>query len=508
MQEASDILMPDDLTDPIALTWHFGVDPLYVWQQQDVLDILGPGPDYVQQKPFASVNCNSSGKTTVVLASTGLIIMSLFPGSQIVSTSGSWNQIETQLWPALKNMVSRHPGWTWNKHEITSPVHEVDGIPLQSRWTPFSTNDPNRAEGHHDQWIIGRTGKRIHIRKAYFIDEGKNEALDPVFSAMARCKVSWKAVMSSPGEDQGAFYKCFNDHAALWNTRVRTWEMCPHLFNDPKVRKYIEAEIRVKGRDDPIIKSQYFGEFYQGKGYSVFKPEDIALAMSGLIKKVGNDRAAAFDWSAGGDAQIFAVREGNTVLEEFKEWHEKDSTKLARLLVAEFRRHQLKPEEIVVDAGGGGTPFIDILENMGYRGIRRYVHSATPNDKIVYADKYTEDAFERLSYNLKAISLPNDDALTRELKAAEYKMPNSNAGRRAMVSKEELRRAGKGSPDRRDTLIMLFSTYRPDKTIDYRNLKPNLRCPDPKDCFGERDSELSNLAGGWRGDFYDSRSAT
>ena len=495
MTDASDILMPGALTDPIGMTYFFGMENLYVWQQQDILDILE------QAKPFAGVYANGVGKTCMVVAGVGLVIMSLYPGSQIVSTSGSWNQIETQLWPALKNMISRHPGWTWNKHEITAPVREVDGIPLQSRWTPFSTNDPLRAEGHHDQWIYGKSGQRIHIRKAYIIDEAK-AVEDGIFDAMARCKVSWKAVLSSPGEDSGAFFRCFNDHADLWNTRVRPYTMAPHLFGDKKMRDYVEAEIRVKGREDPVIKSQYFAEFFTGKGYQVFKTEDVAIAMSGLVKKAGTDRAGAFDWSAGGDAQVFAVREGNTVIGDLTEWHERDSTKLARLLVAEFRRHNLRPDEIVIDAGGGGTPFIDLIENMGYRGVRRYVHSAVPLDKIVYADKYTEDAFERVSYNLKAISLPKDADLERELRQAEFKMPNSNNGRRAMVSKEELRRAGKGSPDKRDTLIMLFSNYRPDKSIDYRNVKPPSKCPDPATCFDRDGAALpdSGLFGGWRGD--------
>jgi len=505
MTDAADILMPGSLTDPIALTWFFGMDNLYAWQQQDILDILDQpfSKSIVGSRPFAGVYCNSAGKTGYIAATVGLVIMSLYPGAQIVSTSGSWNQIETQLWPALKNMVSRHPGWSINKNELVAPVQEVDGIRLQSKWTPFSTTDEQRTEGHHDYTIYGKTGKAIRIRKMYLIDEAKADSCNRAFVGMSRCKVSWKVALSSAGEDTGSFHDCFYDHKELWNTRIRPWSMCPHLFEDRKTRDQIEAEIRVKGRDDPVIKSQYFAEFYEGKGYRVFQNEDYAIATSGLVKKFGTDRAGAFDWSAGGDEQVWGVREGNTILEPFKTWHEKDSTKLARQVVAEIKRWQLRPDEIVMDCGGGGTPFINILENMGYKGIFRYVHSAQPNDKVVYADRYTEDCFERLSYNLKSMSIPKDDVLERQLRQCEYRMPNSNSGRRAIVSKEELRRGGKESPDRLDCLIMLCSRYRPDRTLEGMKPKQNFKCPEPKECFDQdRESKTTSSFGGWNGDVF------
>lgn len=493
--------------DPIALVWFFGIGHLYLWQQQDILDILGQidpvGPNDPLRKPFAGVYCNSAGKTTMVILCAGLIAMSKWPGTQIVSTSGSWNQIDTQLWPALKNAVSRLPGWTWNKREVTAPVVEVDGVPLQSRWTPFSTDDPNRAEGHHDQFVVGRSGKRIHIRKAYFIDEAKSVS-DGIFDAMARCKVSWKAVLSSAGEDMGAFYKCFHDHSSLWDTRVRPWHLCPHLHNDRKTRAFIESEIRVKGREDPLIKSQYFAEFFQGTGYRVFKSEKIRMAMSGLVRKMGNDRCAAVDWSAGGDEQVIIVRDGNTVVYK-AEYHEKDDTALARRLVDIFRAWRIAPHEIEVDAIGGGKVLISILESMGFQGIRRYQSNAKPIDQVTYKNKMTEDAFERVSNILDQISIPKDDVLERQLREREYTVANSDGGKMRLVSKEEMRKHGKESPDRLDTLIMCFSTYRPEMVSKWTfPIDRSGKCPSIRECLKPRDGKTSSVGGGWRGDVYGS----
>jgi len=489
------IVMPGMLTDPIAMAWFFGVERVYPWQQNDILDILK------QDKPFAGVYCNSAGKSGIVIPLFGLYVMSTYPGSQIVSTSGSWNQIETQLWPAVKNMTSRLPGWTWNKKELTGPVVEVDGIPLQSKWTPFSTDDPKRAEGHHNQLITGRTGQKIIIHKAYIIDEAKSVD-DGIFDAMARCKVSWKAVLSSAGEDYGAFYRCFHDHAALWTTRQRSWEKCPHLYEDKQMRKVIEAEIKVKGRDHPLIKSQYFAEFFQGKGYRVFDADDVAAAMSGMVRKQGYDRCGAFDWSAGGDEQVWGVREGNMVVEPFKIWHEKDDTKVVQLLEAEISRWKLQDNEVVIDVGGGGKAIADMLERRGTK-VLRYIAGAAPMDKVAYGNKVCEDAFEKVSRVLHNISIPQDDKLAQQLREREYIMPNNDSNRRRLVPKEELRRHGRESPDRLDCLIMLFSTWRPTSIKDMTEREIR-KCPGIKDCLKDADeNDVTNVGGGWRGDnFY------
>lgn len=471
-------------------------DVLYGWQQ-DAMNRVWAG------EQVALRTCNSSGKTSRVIADLGLAIMARWPGARIVSTSASWTQIETQLWPELKTKVSEWKTWTWNKREIVGPVVEIGGKQFQSTWTPFSTDDPKRAEGHHDRWIPTSAGE-VWCPVAYFIDEAKGVD-DGIFDAQGRCRAGFKLVASSPGEDAGAFFECFNRYAALWHPVVVDWTMCPHLHEDAPERKRIEAEIKAKGRENPLIKSQYFGEFFRHSGYFVFPEVDtVRWAMGGMVPKVGGDRAAAFDWSQGGDEQVWGVREGNHVI-EWQQWHIKDSVVLAKRLKSEMQRWSLTPRDCVFDAGGGGKDCIQLLESWGYQGIQRYMNNEPARDKTIYANRYTEDCFERVAERLKTLALPKDDVLERQMRERQYIMPNDDSNRRRLQPKEELRRKGKESPDRLDCIIMLFSNHRAidAKTWQYEQSGMN-RCPTRDEVWKRHDDEAeTTMAGGWRGDVFD-----
>lgn len=485
----------DALSNPMALLAWAGWERPYDWQEEAIKRVL--------RGEWVALRANNGSGKTQLIAYLGILIMAMYPGAMVVSTSGSWNLIETQLWPMLKNITGSLPRWGWNKTEVTGPRVIVDGRELQSVWRPFSTDDPRRAEGHHDREIKGKSGRTIKLPCAYFFDEAKAENADGVVAAMRRCGVSFNMIASSPGEDSGAFFRAFNEESELWSPIVVNWQMCPHLYEDPRKRAQIEAEIRVKGRQDPLIKSQYFAEFFTGGGYRVFDTNGIREAMSGRVPKIGSDRCAGFDWSAGSDEQVLIIREGNAVL-EIMEWREKDQMRLADLLVKQFKRYGLTGNEIVCDVGGGGTVFVQLLASKGYHGIIQYENNKKAYNTLEYANKYTEDHFEKLSYPLRSIRLVKDEQLEREMKQREYTMSNSDSNARRLQRKEEIRKKGRPSPNRLDALCMAYSTWRP---IDLGkmdlgiNRQKGIRCPDLKDCM-KKDDVLETAFGGWIGDSF------
>lgn len=486
--------MEDALKNPLALLAWLGWDSPYEWQEEAIRRVI--------RHEWVALRANNGSGKTQLIAYMGLLVMAMYPGAMVVSTSGSWNLIETQLWPMLKNITAGMRGWEWYKTEVRGPIKEVDGRELQSIWKPFSTDDPKRAEGHHDREIKGRSGKKIKLPCAYFYDEAKADNAEGVISAMRRCGVSFNMIASSPGEDSGAFYKAFHEEAELWSPMVVTWDMCPHLYENPVKRAQIETEIRVKGRQDPLIKSQYFAEFFKGGGFRVFDTNAISEAMSGKVPKYGTDRMAGFDWSAGGDEQVLAIREGNALM-ELVVWKEADQIKLAKELIRIFQRWGLSGPEIVCDIGGGGTVFEQILASMGYRGIVKYETNTKAYNPSEYANRYTEDHFEKLAYPIRSIRLIKDEQLLREMKQREYTMSNSDGNVRRMERKEEIRKHGRPSPNRLDAVCMAYSGWRP---IDLGKIdlgigkQRGLRCPDLQDCM--KKEEHVGAFGGWVGDIY------
>lgn len=490
-------VFPQFMDDPTVYGHFFGEYELYWWQQDVIRDVLN-------KIMVSLLTCNSSGKTSRVIALLGLIIMAKWPGSFVVSTSGSWNQITAQLWPVLRDKVSGLDGWEYSEKKIRGPIVTVDGKKLQSQWMPFSTNDAEKAEGYHDQWTFGDSGRKIWLPRAYLIDEGKGVD-DAIYTGFSRCRCSFKMIASSAGENEGYFYESHHKLKEMYKQYVIDWTMCPHLYEDPVERQKIETDIRINGRKDPIIKSKYFAEFFEGAGYKVFDVIQFKHSMTGLIPKVGYERCGSFDWSAGSDEQVWGVREGNTVLQPLMCWHERDGNRLAKMLIAEFKKWNLQPCEIVVDAGGGGTPFIHLLENYGYKGVRYYNGADPPLDKRFYADKATEDTFEHLAYhfnNLNLYQLRADDVLEKEIREREYVMRNNDENRKKLQPKEEIRRHGGDSPNRLDCLEMMFSTWKP---VDVRTGQSprNIKCPDVSECYkpneyDDKEDDYAVFDVGWR----------
>lgn len=436
----------------------FGVNKIYPWQFTAIFDFL-------TGKNTGILVCNAGGKTSVVYALAGLIVMCKWPGARVISTSGSYMQISTQLWPHLRVLTSGLKDWKWTEKRLVGPEFEFEGLKVQSEWNPFSTDEPGRAEGHHFKTYPQSNGKELLLPVAYMIDEAKTVD-QGIFDASERCKVNFRMVASSSGEDFGPLYDRIDGKLrSLWKSQRITWEQCPHLYDDPAMRKMIESEIKAKGRTDPVIGSQYFSEWIRSKGYYVFKPDLIKLAMSGQIPKKGKERRCAIDYSQGTDEQHVGVREGNMVI-DFNEYHEKNVISFATRCIATFTKFSLKPEEITVDAGGAGREFMAILEYRGWGGIRKYNNNDKPRDKTLYANIITEDCFEGLANCMDEIILPQDEKLERQMRERKYVMSNDDGNRMRLEAKENIRSSGRESPDRLDEIIMLFRDRRSTKVID------------------------------------------
>ncbi len=490
--------MPD--IEPIALFRNtieytaqaFGIGALYDWQVNCINDVLA-GKQVVLRA------ANGSGKTSCLVVPLGLHLMCQYPGIRIASTSGSWLQIQAQLFPNLRARVAQLPEWKCTADRLTAPAIDVgDGVSVQSVWEPFSVTDPGRAEGYHPL----RIGKYT-CPVAFIMDEAKTIS-QGVFEAMERCTRNFTLVCSSPGEDYGAFYDCFDKYAEAWTKYVITWKMCPHLYEDPIKRKAIEREIKMRGESDPLIQSKYYGNWMCTSGYFVFPDTDkIRDAMKGTASKWGTDRRGAVDTSDGGDEQVFGVREGNTML-AMKSYHEKNILRLAKLLVADFKQWGLMGEQITVDngSGGGGKGLTDILAQYGYTGITRYQNAAAPRDKTVYGNRYTEDCFEHLSYPLDKLNLIPDDKLERQMRTRKFVLPTDDSNRRRLEPKEAIRNSGRESPDRLDCVIMLYASLPHPDNYEHRQRNPGTALDRYNNSFSDEAIGAGpwNPAFGMRGD--------
>ncbi len=151
-----------------------GVTSIYDWQGE-AMEAVGQG------LPTALLAANASGKTKRVIAPLLLWLLFSFPKAVGKMTSGSWQQIQEQLLPALNEFKPRLAslGWNWLDGWIESSQGGFISV--------FSTDQPGRAEGFHGT---------PEAPLMYIIDEAKSVD-DGIFAAADRCTAQYRLIASS-----------------------------------------------------------------------------------------------------------------------------------------------------------------------------------------------------------------------------------------------------------------------------------------------------------------------
>lgn len=434
---------------------------LYPWQARVMESMAGTDlPLY-----SALVTANESGKTSEVITNLILWHMTVFPGSQTMTTSGNNRQIKYQLYPNLRMRLQRLKDWKirdGNEYSLLAP----NG----SSCVSFSTDDVGMAEGFHkmalfnDGYTLGDALKGVHYDPVknksllIIVDEAKT-VNDEIFMAFERCHATRFLIASTPNHaaPMGYFYDCFHKDKWRYNTFEVTYKDCPHLNEEPMRKKERADQFRKWGINHPFIRSMYYGEFPTSGDKMVFDMQKMDAAMGGHIKPHSRDqRWAAIDLSGGGNECPMYVREGNEA--KFAgSWFEADAVKLADELIKTFKKYQLRPEYIVADNGGIGDPIIDILMHKGWP-IGRIDFGSTPSNGNQYANKRAEMYFE-LSHRINngEIILPDDPDLKEQLGWQQY--IENDKGQLRLKAKDKL----PGSPDRADTVVMLFDDMPPTR---------------------------------------------
>jgi hypothetical protein len=482
--------------DPVA-QWPLWVpqDP-YTWQKKLLRACCTSGAR------VACVTPNESGKTSKVIPVLGLSWMSAFPGSQVVSTAGVERQVSAALWPVLKGALGQYQGWNITDDlKITAP--RVDERVPGSEWIAFATRDPKRAEGFHSRWFTDSNGKEIYAPLLIIIDEAKAfDDPEMMFAFMQRCSPDVLLMISTPGEDTGEFYDAFHKNADKWTRFEVGWDDCPHLKQGFKLRERLD-KIKELGVDHPFILSWVHGKFYRAGAMYVFdRMSDIDWAMGGLVPELRGERRAALDFSAGGDEQVFAARDGNTMI-ALESFHEKDTARLGKMFVERCRKLGIKPDETVGDEGGLGHAVMDNMESLGFKGIRRYSNNTSARNESYYFNRAAEDHYE-LKYLMmnRSIKLIRDDKLREQIAKRRFIMPRDDSNRIRLEPKDKGRNRGEGSPDRLDTVVMLFSDCPPYYAEEKRKeiAKKSGRCPTSEECV----ADLSGGGGGMQiGGYFD-----
>ena len=412
-----------------------GLDlPLYDWQLE-IDEAIDLGSSHERIK-IALVAPNGSGKTERVVAVSTLRWLNRFPRGRVIVTSADSKQLDSQLMPAVSRYAAKFPGWEFLGRQVRT---NLGGFMLA-----FTTDEPSRAEGHH------RTKDSPLL---IIIDEAKS--IDPqIFAAFDRCTYNVILYISSPGLKQGRFYQAFTDHRDqfLLTTQVGLAD-CPHISQER-----IKDVIDTYGEFAQYTRSTLYGEFMsedEGQPMAVNFERLMALFTVPPHAKISRHEYSAFcDFAAGGDENVLAIRSGNKLL-ELVAWRERDTTAAVGRFIIEFRKHNLRTEQIWGDGGGLGHPMCDMLQSAGWPINRFDFGSKAHNDHVFFNRGAEIWALFARRVERGELVLINDPTLISQL--STRKIFYDARGRVRLESKEDMRSRGLKSPDRADAVIAAFN---------------------------------------------------
>lgn len=437
---------------------------LYPWQAEVVEACRH------EHAAVALVAANGSGKTASVITVMLLWWLYMYPRGRAVVTSGSWEQIEAQLWPSLliyAELFGRLLGWTFNAREIRTP---------QGGFVrPFSTIQPKRAEGHHEKPAVN-SPMLIVVDEAKGIEEG-------IFDALNRCTPTCLLMASSPGKPSGTFYEAFHRHSGMFHTvRVSAFD-CPHVQ-----QWRIERARVIYGPDyerNPVYRSMILGEFTEGDDAAIIPRRLVEAALAHKPSARDGDAYTAVDWAAGGDETVMAERRGNMLRILYCE-RERDTVLAAANVVRVCRERGVDPDLCYGDVCGLGVGIMQAANEMYDWRFREFNGGAPADDHHFLNVNIAAWYYFRQSLERQEICFPDGlDSDTIDQLCDRY-LDWDARGRLKCESKEDMQKRGVHSPDRADALVMAwwvgrYMVYRDEAQAEARREERRERyLPAPK----------------------------
>jgi phage terminase large subunit len=396
---------------------------LYPWQR-DVLHALMPIGARVSLRA-----ANESGKTGYVAAPFVLWHLALFPGSQVVCTSGVWRQVTEQLWRVFKKFGPKF-GW-----KVTQDTVET---PQGSKAIGFSTTEGGKFEGFH-------ADDPYESPLAIVVDEAKTVS-DEVFQGMERCRPTRWLIQSSPGAPMGGFFEYDND-PRFKHYKVTAFE-CPHLG-----QKQADDLAIKHGRESMLYASMIMAEWMNDPTQTcVCSRRAVDKCLSTPIHRSAGRPIGGIDiaHAESGNENVFVVRNGNVIEIDAAFKGGGNANVIVDRMIQRFMIRKMKPHEIWIDADGMGAIYADMFAAKGWN-INLWRGQAKAFDSQTYYSRSAE-AYFSLARAIEQcnIILPPDETFIKQFTTRGYHI--NNKGQIQLNPKEDA-----FSPDRADAIVIAWS---------------------------------------------------
>jgi len=416
----------DILTTPIGFIEGVLGLSLYGWQDEVVTKF----EDTTKRTKASVVAPNGSGKDDRIIAGISLWWTSVHKRGKVVITSKDSRQLDEQTYPAISKHASKFKDWKFIERYIETPTG--------GKIILFTTDEPGRAEGWHK-------GSDLDEPLLIIVNEAKSVE-ERIFQAFDKCTFNALLYISSAGLAIGRFYDSQTKDAERFYRRVVKLSECPHISQER-----IDDIIASYGPEHPFTKATLHSEFSNEGDESnfVFPLSVLNRTLSSPPTHQRGDKYAFCDFAAGRDENVLAIRSGNKV-EIAAAWRDSNTMSAVGRFIIEFKKNQLRVENIFGDEGGLGKPMCDALREAGW-DINR-VNSGVSAFDDRYMSRGAESWFAvKEMCERGELILPDDPKLHSQL--TTRKVRTDSRGRLGIETKEDMRKRGLPSPDRADAVI-------------------------------------------------------
>ncbi len=399
---------------------------------------------------------NEVGKTRKVICAAVLYAVEI-RRAVVVSTAGTFRQIESQLMPALKDQAHKFDPKLWEFQNSSIKRHE------KGQWSDaylgVSTKDEHFFQGYH---------KDENRPLLVIIDEWQGVSAEISKAAEDRCNPTWFLGSGSPGDPAGAFYEAETTNAKHYSHHKLNRMECLKEDGYWLDRADIDRLIAKHGQDNPFVQSTVFGEFTNKVEGSMISLSEYDRCMENPPAWTGRDMHGFCDFAAGRDKNVFALRLGNKV-ELRRKWVERDTMSAVGVFLGLFvdakRQHGLLPEMISGDADGLGLPMVQRMHEMEWR-----INEFHGGKEERFGNGYRNQIAEAWGEGMKKIIageviLPDDKDLKAQILGRKAKVNSS--GQFEIERKEDYKKRCGESPDEADALFGCLMPAPQSKSVSF-----------------------------------------
>ena len=436
------------LNNPVLFVRHtLGESP---WEkQQEILTALR------DHRLVAVRSCNASGKTYAAALAAVWWLMT-HEEAIVITTAPSDRQVKETIWREIRTIHSK------NKHLIRGKITATRLELSNKRFAyGFSTNTAERFQGFHNENIL------------IIVDEASG-VREFIFDAIVGSMTSHNARMlmiGNPTSLAGTFYDAFHKNRTHWKTiHISAFDTPNIKLNlQPGEHGYTPGLATLPWAEDVLKQHGDASSAYQVRVLGQFPDaaDDTLIALK-LIEAAldrsfdyGHDEQPVMGLDVarfGNDQTVAIVRRGPNVI-QLAAHRKADLMQTTGRAIEIAQNHGVRTINVDdVGLGGGVTDRINELQKNGeIKNLKAVgINGANKsNDPEKFPNLRTQ-MFHGLRQRFidGEIGIPNDAELISQLASITYRYSSNN--KLQIESKQQIRDAGRQSPDKADALALAF----------------------------------------------------